>query len=322
VRKSILDAAKWAYRTQERVIGHLAERDYHLAKAYYMYRLRRAARRHKGTPLLVYQMGKVGSKTVIRSLRDLKLDMPVYHVHFLTQSLIDEYLEKRRAFLGTEKQGRLKHVWLYEYLRKQLDDGLGDKKWKVVTLTRDPVARNISSFFENIDVEPLDSGRRYHVQSDADFYGFDIVVDAGDMSALVQMFLERLDHREPLTYFDQELQGVLGVDVYSSDFPTAQGYQIYEHKLADVLLIRLENLDTCARDAFSRFLGVENFVLVNENVGSAKAYAPLYKEFRESVALPNSYLDEMYASRYVRHFYSEGEIAEFRVKWSTCQRDS
>ena len=79
----------------------------------------------------------------------------------------------RKRFLGTAKQGRLEHIWLYEYLREQLDRGLESVRfqaphsdsrppdssplWKVVTLTRETVGRNISNFFEWVDVEPVDT---------------------------------------------------------------------------------------------------------------------------------------------------------------------
>jgi len=315
---------------------------YSTARAYYRQKLDRSARRFQGAPLLVYQMGKVGSKTIIQSLRALQrarqLDMPVYHVHFLNQPQIDEFLEKRKEFLGTEKQGRLEHIWLYEYLREQLDEaqageeqeaargpaGYSDmRKWKVVTLTRESVGRNVSSFFELIEVEPLDlsgassdsASARYRVRSDPDFYGFDVVVDTENLHHLTDLFLQEPDHDEPAQFFDKEILGVLGIDVYETEFPTSKGWMIYKGKLADLLLIRVENLNECAGEAFKEFLGIPELPLINENVGSEKAYASLYKTFRQSVVLPESYLDRMYASKYMHHFYDADEIAAFKRKW-------
>ena len=280
-----------------------------------MYKLRRSSRRHKGGPLIIYTMGKVGSQTVHRSLLASRLDMPIYHVHFLTQDLIDEYLEKRKQFLGTEKYGRLKHIWLYEYLRKCIDDGLHGKRWHIITLTREPISRNISDFFENIEAEPLDAGHRYHVKSDPDFYDFEIEVNVEDMSELVQLFLERLDHDAPAEYFDQELKSVFDIDVFSGEFPTSKGYKIYKGQQADVLLIRLEDLNDCAGEAFKDFLGIDEFTLTDANIGNEKASAPLYRKFKDSIVLPESYVERMYGSKYMRHFYSDEEIARFRAKW-------
>jgi hypothetical protein len=300
----------------------LAERNYHLARAYYMYELHRKRRQLKGSPLIIYNMGKVGSKTVQRSLKALGVDMPIYHVHFLTQDLIDQYIEKRKEFVGTKQYGRLKHIWLYQYLREQIDRGLADtecldsEKWKLVTLTREPISRNISEFFETLEAQPLDeAGQRYYVKSDPDFYDFEIVVDLDDLSGLVQVYLDRLDHDTPLRFFDEQLRSVFGIDVFASEFPASKGYKIYEADQADVLLIRVENLNGCAAEAFKEFLGIQDLVLINENIGSQKPYAALYRKFKESITLPESYVDRMYNSKYMQHFYSKEEIARFRTKW-------
>jgi hypothetical protein len=118
-------------------------------------------------------------------------------------------------------------------------------------------------------------------------------------------------------FFDQELKGVLGIDVFAFKFPISKGYAIYKEEHADVLLIRVEDLSTCAPDAFKEFMDIDGLTLVNTNVGSAKAYAPIYKKFKNSIVLPESYVDRMYTSKYMRHFYSEEEIARFREKWHT-----
>ena len=345
LKKQIAQAAKWAFRAKESLLKSASSNNYHTARAFYRRKLERTARNRGGPPLLVYNMGKVGSKTVIRSLQELmrngagSLDMPIYHVHFLTQSLIDEYLEKRKPFVGTEKQGRLEHIWLYEYLREQLDLLLANKQkplapWKVVTLTRETVGRNVSNFFELVEVKRLkgsgatdtQESQLYHVRSDPDFYDFEIQVDTENLSPLLDVFLQYPDHNEPLKFFHEEIKGVLGIDIYEKPFLTSEGpdgqpatpaagYAIYKTNLIELLLIRVEDLNRCANQAFSEFLGIPELPLINENVGSAKDYASLYKTFKDSVLLPEPYIDQMYATPYMRHFYSDSEIAAFRARW-------
>jgi len=298
-------------------IRRLLQVNVFLARAYYHYRLHRESLQHSGPPVLIYQMGKVGSKTIRKSLRDLNLDMSIHHVHFLAPDRIEKIEKDRRKYLGTEKVGLLKHVWLYQYLAKQIARGLSDKKWKVVTLTREPVARNISTFFENLDVEPLDAGQRYRIQSD--YYGFETVLRMEDLDELIHLFFAKLYHDRPLQFFDEEIRAVFGIDVFSSEFPIARGYNIYEGERADVLLIRLEDLNDCAADAFKGFLNIDGFTLLDTNVGSQKGYAPIYTKFKDSIALPESYLERMYTSKYARHFYSEEEIARFRARWSRTE---
>lgn len=260
-------------------------------------------------------MGKVGSKTVRRSLAALELNMPIYHAHFLTKTRIKETEKRRKKFFRTERYSYLKRPWLYQFLRKHIETGLNGHKWKIVTLTREPIARNISTFFENLQVEPIGPNGQYEIQSD--YYSIDpIVVDLADMQTLIHLFFESVKHNSPLVFFDRELKGVFGIDVFADEFPKSRGYKIYEKEKADLLVMRVENLNACAREAFKAFLGIDNCILVNTNIGSEKVYAPIYKKFKETIRLPDSYLDTFYNSKYMRHFYSPEEIEMFRKKWS------
>ena len=176
---------------KRQIIRQLLRTNSHLARAYYHRELDRRSLQYEEPPLLLYQMGKVGSKTIRRSLKPLELDRPVFHVHFLSPDRVEQTEKERRKYLGTDKEHLLKHVWQYQYLRKRMESDLdGQRKWKIVTLTREPIGRNISTFFENLDVEPLDAGHQYRIQSD--YYGFEITVDDEDTDELVQLFFEKL----------------------------------------------------------------------------------------------------------------------------------
>jgi hypothetical protein len=191
--------------------------------------------------------------------------------------------------------------------------GFGGKRWQVITLTREPIGRNIAGFFENLEVTPLEPKRRYSVKSD--YYGFEIVLDVENMDRLVDLFFERLNHDTPLTFFDRELKGMFGIDVFASEFPISKGYKIFRGERAEVLLIRLESLSECAGEAFREFLGIADFALINTNVGSEKEYAYLYKRFRDAIVLPQAYVDRMYNAKYTRHFYTTEEISTFVKRW-------
>jgi putative capsular polysaccharide synthesis protein len=299
-------------------LARQAERkNVHLARARYHGRLHRETLRYRDPPVLLYQMGKVGSKTIRDSLQAIELDRPVFHVHFLSPERVKKMARERRRYFGTEKQHLLRHIWQYQYLRKRIAKGLDGEKWKIVTLTREPISKNISTFFENLEIEPLDDGRRFGIQSD--YYDFDIVVDLENTEQLVQLFFDRLYHDRPLVFFDQEIKRVFGIDVFSSEFPVSKGFKIYREEHAEVLLVRLEDLNDCARGAFKEFLNIDNLTLLNTNVGSQKIYAPLYRQVLDAIVLPESYVERIYASKYMRHFYSKAEILKFRARWSTSR---
>jgi hypothetical protein len=287
---------------------------YQWAKTNYIRNLEHSQRKFKETPVLVYQMGKVGSSTIVSSLKAIELNRAIYHLHFLTKERIAKTEEDRKEFFLTERYGYLKRPWLYEFLVKQLDDGLMDRKWKVITITREPVARNISTFFENLEVNRLDEIDSYEISSH--YYKIPpTIIRLTDLEKLNKLFFERMNHDSPEQFFDREIKGVLGVDVYAHEFPRSKGYCILEDDVADILLLRLEDLNRVAREAFWEFLKLPDFILAKSNVGSEKNYALLYKEFKKQVNFPQDYLDRMYGSRYMHHFYSAGEIEKFKKKW-------
>lgn len=297
------------------IIEKSAGTNYYLDRALYKYKLHHFRKKFNGPTLLVYQMGKVGSKTVVATLNKSKLAMPVYHVHHLTKNYFSKKEnELKKQFSKEELIQKMRIQWEWQYLRSQLDKGIDGSKWKIVTLVRDPIAVNVSSFFHHFkEVNYLKSERSYKIRSQ--YYDFDVTVKLEDIDALLDLFLNRVDHASPLMFFDDELKSVFGIDVFSYEFPKSKGYKIYEEELADVLLIKLENLNDCMYDAFKEFLNIEIVAINNTNIGTEKKYAPLYNAFKKYAVLPHSYIDKMYTSKYCMHFYSEEEIINFKKKW-------
>jgi hypothetical protein len=259
-------------------------------------------------------MGKVGSSTIQRSLKALNLDIPIFHVHYLSKSRVAELERERRKYFRTEKYGLLKRPWMYQYLREELNNRYDGRKWKIISLTRDPVRRNLSAFFENLEFKQISEQNEFEVKSD--YYNIDpIILKDKDLERLMTLFFERFKHDSPLDFFDRELKSVFGIDVYSSDFSKTKGYKIYTGEKADAMVIKLEKLNQCVRRAFKEFLNLENFTLTNTNIGNQKEYAAVYAQFKDSITLPEHYIDKMYQSKYMQHFYSDDEIKRLRYKW-------
>lgn len=267
--------------------------------------------------LVVYQMGKVGSKTIIKSLNTSKLNMTIYHVHFLSGKgiqWIEELYTKRsnqdflKLGLSGAKRALPNHVLTSKYLRRQVEKRSSKEKWKIITMVRDPVARNISQFFNWIEVFNPKVYELYgkHALQYEDLID-DFLRNFGEDSVLGAM---------PLKWFDEELKQVFNIDVFASDFPKSKGYKIYNEEYADVLLLKLENIKYNASSAFKEFLNLDKFVMTNDNTADEKEYYAIYQDFLENLILPESYLDRMYSSKYARHFYTDEEIGVFKAKWS------
>src|SRR5688572_1946244 len=103
-------------------------------------------------PIIIHQMGKVGSKTVELSLRKayeaLGIQVPIYHTHILNG------FERVRGYVLKEKNrqdsaGHFATLDHGESVRKLIDENPA-QHWNIISLVRDPIARNVSAFFESL----------------------------------------------------------------------------------------------------------------------------------------------------------------------------
>ena len=256
---------------------------------------------YKRHPLIVYQMGKVGSETIERSLASYDLGRPMYRVH----SLVEEnmYLDLRASNVTPREYfKRSRHLFLGKYLAREIARDLHRGHWKVVTMVRDPVAQNISSFFQIADLLIP----RFSERTQA---------NALPISELLDVFLQNYaPDGIYVNWFDVEMKPSFDVDVFETPFPTDEGYAVYREPHVDLLLLRLEDVDRCAPAAFREFLGLDDFRVQRKNEAEYKTYHRLYKAFREQAVFPRRYVDGVYGSKYARHFYSDEELAGFRAK--------
>lgn len=299
----MLNVVRRITKKGNRLLNQWTGKSYATAKAYNHWRLKLADTDAKDK-IIVFTMSKVASSSVLFSLERSGLPLNVFHIHSLQPHKLAKNAEIYKS--NWHKGHNPRHLWHSQYLLSLLDKGIGGKKWKVITLVRDPVARAISHFFEIL-----------HLQYNYNYYEKSKTLSTEQIvSELIPIFLNECDkHHVPSEWFETELKGVFDVDVYRHPFDPAQGYQIYSSDKAQVLLIRLESLNKCAPAAFKEFMGIENFQISKSNTGTIKDYSDIYKAFVSTCVLPDSYLDEMYTTPYVKLFYSDDEIQAFRDKW-------
>lgn len=255
----------------------------------------------KRPPVLIYQMGKVGSKTVEAALKSQGIT--TIHVHVLSA----EGLERGELLKRSKIRGK-DELWRNIYLGDFIRNNKNNLPWKIVTLVRDPIGRNISSFFENRDLW----------QSKApDFLQGKRKIDFSDLN---KEFFNTFDHERPLIWFDIELKKVFNIDVFSEPFPQEQGYKIYKQSNIEVLLLKLEKFNECFSKAICEFLQIQSIHLEPTNVSANKEYSMLYKEFLNNLKLHEDYVEAMYSARYTLHFYTKEEIQILKRKWKKRKR--
>lgn len=144
-------------------------------------------------PILVYQMAKVGSTSVCRSLREAGYN-PL-HIHSLTRD-------------GKYHNGQVeppKHYYTENLLRLYLK--CTNHRLKVIFLVRDPIARRVSARFQ----WPI-----------CREYVFDSVEET--RRGLVEHFSRPGGLEYEFRWFDREVKEMLSVDVMEEKFNRTDGY--------------------------------------------------------------------------------------------------
>lgn len=238
---------------------------------------------------LIYTMGKVGSSAIYENLNTC------YQVHNLDNEAPFKYFSSRiTPYLSRYVFESIR--WKLFYRKYTKARNKNNKIIKIISIVRDPIARNVSALFQNYDESQL--------KTDDD---------------CTQDFFAFVNHFLPLMWFDIELKKNIGIDVYVHPFDKEKGWQIIRNKQYELLIIQLEKLSELEA-LIGEFLKIKNFSLERkgkgENISSEKWYGEYYNNLRKAIIFPKEYLDIMYESKYVKHFYTNDQINQFRNKWS------
>lgn len=224
--------------------------------------------------VIVYQPGKVGSNTVYAGLE--KYEVPCLHLHTMKYFGNNQFLIK-------------------DYLRNS------GSKIKIITLVREPIARDIAFYFEWMS----------HRFIRSELVKKDIVKG-------LEEFLEREEdspYTEEFAWFDDEIKELTGIDIFQHSFDRERGFGIIREGKWEILIIKLEKLNEVA-EIIGEFVGVPGLRLESMNVGTEKLYRYTYAEAKKRLVISERMLKKYYYDNTrLSHFYTDNEIENFKRKY-------
>ena len=244
-------------------------------------------------PVLIYQMAKGASTTILHALE--RVGINAIQVHLMNPAVVRRLRSSMRA-KGLSVHGMDIDIIGHAVRRGIIEPGRGAK---IINLVREPVGRNVSVYFQILDA----------------IWQADNAHEKIGLERLLEGFHDKFDHERTLNWFDDEFKPVLGVDIYEHEFPRESRCLRIERGPYDILLMRVDLDDVSKEKHLSEFLGVEGLKLLPANVASQKPYAATYREFLGALRLSETYVDRMLDSRYARHFFTDEERRALRSKW-------
>jgi hypothetical protein len=256
----------------------------------------------KKPPILIYQMGKVGSTSLYKTLKRSATRYPVFHIHWFSKKGLGRADRINATALDPIFDMHLRRCKL---LRACYDEGkIG--KCKIISLVREPIAREVSNLFQDIHIfhpQLLDSDGKFKLEA---------------ALAEVKHKIEQKtkDVRYCLSWFDEEFKEALQINIYDYPFDKDAGYRIIKCGRYDILLLKLERLSSCFHKAMSDFLGlrVQRHVIM-ANTSDKKKHLFAKQALQMNLKLDLNTCKNIYSEPYVRHFYTDREIEGFIGRW-------
>ncbi|MEM0986152.1 MAG: putative capsular polysaccharide synthesis family protein [Pseudomonadota bacterium] len=239
------------------------------------------------TPI-VYTMGKVGSSAISAAIR--QSGRVVHDIHTLND---DALLAGMRKALD---KGQFPNPHICVSMAWKSREISVPQRCVYISLVRDPIARNISAYFQNLGtfIDTLEAG----TDSEAE----DLFVD----------FMDRYPHFFPVKWYEREYAQHLGIDVFQGRFRHQAGYQLSHHER--IVIFKTDTPDEVKSSVLTRVLGFT--VDVRPTHASAdKDYADDYDAVRSLARFEPALLDRVYGSAFVKHFWESDAIEQMRAKW-------
>ena len=264
---------------------------YHIKDRWTLWQQTKQLKERTQAPILVFTMAKVGSSSVYHSLKK-QTNIPCFHIHSLS---VEEELQAIKICKekGVYPGSRSPVPLLNEQLLSK------EREFKVISLFRNPIERNLSAFFEAFEVHMGVPAHRFK----------------GTLQDIEEAFYKKLDHSYCKDWFDNHFKSSLGIDVYEHAFAKAKAHKRLQHKQADILLLKSALDDTIKSKHIETFCGTENFAIENYNVTENKDSATLYTAFKSYIRFPKNYLESQLESKYMNHFFTEKEKKALYARW-------
>lgn len=229
--------------------------------------------------LHIFQPGKVGSYSIAAGLTEAGYSGAAMHLHWLTDMAL------------LYPACSLSYAHILGHAR--------EKPVRVISAAREVVSRVISGALQYLDTMRSSNGS----------------LDVGGVVAhLEDAFLHDCD---VITgWFNHKF--FCELDIYAHRFDHERGYVQLCNDTVNLFLYRQENLVNIERP-LAQFIGLPKFRLQRVNAAREKSYSEIYSFLMRRFVVPRNILSELYATPYMKFFFSNQERESLINYWSSAR---
>lgn len=237
-------------------------------------------------PTIILTPGKVGSSSVYETIKTKQKE--VYHLHNLTKNSIQKSIE-------LNKSSYRKYIPMHLIISKHILKHIKEVDLKIICLIRDPINREISSLFQNIEMFDGLSSKTLRINK----------------KKIKHFITKRLSHEKYLldleSWFEIELLENFGLNFM--EFDLKKGFYFVERGRLKFLFMRVEELESNFENAYKELYNTSNTLKLKKvNIGNTKYYNEYYRDLKDNLPLGDfRKLDFYKNNNIVKRFYSNNE---------------
>lgn len=220
--------------------------------------------------------------------------------------------------LSLSSKGRLLEQWhTYAYLPMPIREILQKSEVNLIMGVRDILSQNFSLLFQNAEVDHWDMEENWNLGGDVQTIFEKYYMDTKTVTdCWCDFWCKKADTNwgRVQEFFEAEVEPFWGIDIYEYPFDKVRGYSIYKFGKLNMMIYQLEKMHSLENE-IGEFLSISDFQLNKGNNADEKYYNEYYRKAKEQIILEQEYIDKCYSSKYMKHFYSEEDIAKYKSRW-------
>lgn len=292
--------------------------------------------------VIVVQMGKVGSTSVVESLKAYNIHAT--QCHFITKEailkIIDNFIicsKNEQTAFHSIVQCFVNTILLNKIYRyKEQDNGIQKKRLKFISMTRDPLTWYFSNLSQNFheykdDIsayveKKIEATEEQELEEIIYIFVKDVLnlykdnvdkVDINSMADYRRLATHYSQNKKmqlvirqfwilmrPHLWFQTHLDPLLDNPVFNETFDHGKGYIITNGSYYDMLIFRFEDIKMYCEMAIKEFLKIDTFNLNHLNESKDSSVGKVVNQVRDRLFSEFSLNDLYVESDYMRKFYS------------------
>lgn len=211
-----------------------------------------------------------------------------------------------------------KYISRHNHSLNKLKYDLNHKNKLIIVGVRNPIDRNISEFFQNINFNSLTD---LEIKKNNYRGEFNYICDFESLfkkstNEIIDLFFNHDNLKNIHFIFNDWFYEFFDlIDIKSFTFNKQKGFQFYHLKNNNTLLVyTLEKLNDNLEE-FKTFFNLDSFPIHND--GNNKYYKDIYNDFKKNISFTHDYKNKLLNTNIMNIFYTSEQIQTFYDKYPT-----